>query len=91
MFEALPGDPLYGPWLTGTRPKRSSPMGMSGGIEKRTTPTEHTPRCTWFDIMNEVRDPRKKSKEETSNNGRSVEVERMDDEVETRKQHNVSR
>lgn len=65
-------------------------MGMSGGIEKRTTPTERTPRRTWFDIMNEVRDRRKKNMEDISNNGRIAEVGSMDDEGEDRKQHNVN-
>lgn len=77
MYEDKPHHPLYGPWLIGTRPKKSAPMGMSGGMEKIMNITERSPRRTWFDIMNEVCDLSKRNKEEMSKNGGSAEAGSM--------------
>lgn len=50
-------------------------MGMNGGTDKTTTPTKRIPHRTWFDIMNEVRDPRKRNKEVIPNSGRNADDE----------------
>lgn len=34
-YETKLGHLLYGPWLIGTRPKKTHSMRMSGGMEKR--------------------------------------------------------
>lgn len=44
-------------------------MRMSGGTEKRTPQAECTPRRTWLDIINGVREPRKKKQDMPPNSG----------------------
>lgn len=73
MYETISTHPLYGPWWIGTRPKRSFTMQMSGRMEKTTPSFEHTLRRTWFAIMNEVCDPRKRNRDVIPNRKESQE------------------
>lgn len=55
---------------------------MSGRTKKRTPPNERNLRRTWFDIMNEVRVPRK-NPYVIPNRGGNLDDDRMDDALET--------
>lgn len=56
---------------------------MNGGTKRRTPQAERNPRRTWFNIMNEVRYPRKRNQDVPPNRGECPDADQVDEEKKT--------
>lgn len=62
----------------------SSMIHMNGRMEIKTTEPDQKTQRTWFDIMNELRHPKRMHRNETSNKMENTKVDRMYEEPVTR-------
>lgn len=56
MREAKPGHPMFGPWMTGTRPKLGRASRIGGGARSSIATPNNENRRSWFDIMNKAKE-----------------------------------